>query len=183
MKTQPQAEWLKGIDDDQNIVGLENVQNTPKAQAGRKWFLSKVLAPFIKFGHYETRTGKIRLGDWEHAEQILVVDATSAGTSVITCPATYKYRVEFAKVMNSTRAPLPYVEIVKNGATMDFTGIAAATAGIAIPIIGGAENQANQVSMKGPVELYPAETLTLGDDNFVAADVMEYGFIIRRLPV
>lgn len=179
--SQTKENWLKVIDRFQNIESPENLVITP-LQRVRFW-LSKIVNPMATMYHYDTRTGKFVLGDWEHAEQIELIDATSLGTEVLTCPAGYVYRVEFAKVMNGNRAPAPYLTIVKGGITMDITFLAAANAAVAIPVIGGYENQENQIYVQGPIELYPGDSITIADDNFVAADVMEYGWFYKRLAI
>ena len=86
MKGKQQQEWLREVDLDQNIQGLEQIEQTIKNEETRKWFLSQMLAGNVAFARYNPVTGFIELGAEDRNAHTFVLSTTSAQNTDFVIP-------------------------------------------------------------------------------------------------
>lgn len=172
-----QQEWLRKIELDQNIVGLETIEDTLKNEAFRKWFLSQVLSPTINMGHYNNDTGRIVLNA---AIPGLSFNTAAVATHTLTVPAGSTYRVIAGAFVNNTRNYGGTLTASIGGQAMTFMSSAAGstTLGRWCIWIGSAGLNASNAypGIAGPVVLAAGDTITFTDASFVAGDDMEFYF-------
>lgn len=96
--------------------------------------------------------------------------AVGAASYDLAAAAGHAYKVKYLALANATRAPKVYLGC-DFGAAQDLVYQASNnTQGETVPMIGGYEKDA--VNIQGPVWLQPGDSLTIGDENYVAGDVI-----------
>lgn len=183
MKPENQAEWLKGIDEDQNLVGLENISTPKRNQGGRRWFLSKLLALRVKLGQYDARSGKIVLS--EFPIPAASYDATTTADALtLTCEAGYDYEVYLAAASDTDNAFVLTLTGTIGGVACG--GLPSMTAGVAAGdwgfVIGGVNNlgAATDTSLLNSVWLAPGDSLTITIVGFASPDANHKVFLYRK---
>jgi len=179
-KPKGQAEWLKDIEPDQNVIGINTLDETRKDEAGRKYFVSQVLQPGIEFGRYDRNTGKYTLSQYN--AMVVSQNVAAQAALTLTNPTTSGvfYRVHVAGIMNSTRLSARVLSGTIGGTAI--TSLAYQGAGLQSRtdiLLGSAGPTSTTISsgIAGPIILSPGDSLTLTDGSFVAGDSMLHFFI------
>ena len=113
-----QTEWLKEIEDDQNVLSLDNIGLT-RWYGLRNWFMSKVLQQCFKIGYYDPETGRFVLGSpgdsytWE-----MEFTTVSIGTLSVVCPEGYRMDIIDGGAQNATQATNIDVDVTISGQTI-----------------------------------------------------------------
>jgi len=179
-----QQEWLRKVELDQNVVGLETIEDTLKNEEFRKWFMSQVLNGTFKMGYYNATTGRFELGA-HIPEQTVQYSAVSADANTFTVPAGARgVKVHVAMTENDTRNYGAVLSGTINGTAVAnlFTAAAAsATSGRSLVMVGaaGPTGATNLSGLSGPIVLLPGDSLTMTLNNFVAADTVFHTWIFE----
>lgn len=174
--------WLGRITDDQNLKDLDHISNTPMS-GERRWWTSRILAPFIKYGWYNPDTGKVALGSLDFFTNESVFTTVSVQALTLTCEAGYRYEVWFAACFNATQISFSALTCNIGGNAIDLAQTATGlTRGVGT-IIGLAQTAAVADLQCAPIGLSPGDTLTLTCSAFAAGNNTEHYFIYRRYKV
>jgi len=168
-----QSQYLKNVEDDQNVNTIVDIMLTVKNTIGKKYFWSKMLNNFFHFGKYNQSTGRIELSN---VEQGIATLATDVATHTLTCPANRRYHVKFCSSVEGGFATRAYsLAAVQSGTTVNYLAAGGVMAvGIAQVLIGtpfcinnaGAFNPA----IPNPITLNPGDTLGITMDGLIAGD-------------
>jgi hypothetical protein len=175
MRKENQQQWLREIDNDQNVQGINTLDDTQKDGAGKRWFPSQVIQPGIVLGHYNPSEGRYELVTPYYGEHTLVYDDTSASTYTLTAPAGHRYRVVWFAHFNITRASTITAQATIGGVTAAAFASSVSANTVAIGrwavAVGGMSSGATNTS---PMEvvLNPGDSITITDTTFVAADTV-----------
>ena len=170
------------IDPDIKITGLAGIYDADNGEFSTDALrdLITALAAIADSGFFSTGN----MNDAGLQNTITDVNVTSAAALVHTCPTATMDEVFVAALRNSTRAPAVSLSYTPFGGTAEIIGPVAGAAAGTVVILGGDSADFNnaqpEFGMKGPLRMTSGDTLEIADGNFVAADVMRKGFIIRR---
>jgi len=185
-----QAEWLKKIEPDQNVNGLERFIATIKNELGRKWFHSQVLQPTTPTAWYNPTSGRYVLGPHGYFVPGSSYTTTSQAALTLTCPTSHRYRVYYASCRNATQASTISLSANIGGnaitdmLTPGSTGIL--TTNVAVGACGAVGDLAGNPSTPitpNEVWLNAGDTLTMTLTTYAAANNTEHIFLFEDYPV
>lgn len=173
-KPEHMSKWLEKIEEDQNVKGIETLDDTIKNDYGRHWFLRQDLSPTIETGVYNSVTGRINKRYGKYATS---ANTTSQATHTLTCPAGRRYIVTHAGYSNGNRATVGSLTL--NGGVIT-NGTTAGGAAIMWNMIGSTvSGQSNALAFNQSIQtlvLEEGDVLVITDGSFVAADTMRHYF-------
>lgn len=174
-RLETQAQWLKEIEPDQNIEGIETAILPDLRARFKKWFSSHVIQPTVALARYNPITGKYELGPEDRNADTLVTSVVSAATTDFVITDGQTWEIVLLGAQNNTRAsgiellyydgtnsfPLP------NHTTVGSTAVAATPRTF--------ETRSFKITGNGTVAIRVVIT------TFVAADAIRCIFMYRRV--
>lgn len=185
MSGKPQAEHLKGIEDDQSVYGLNNIMTTIRSQLRRAWFASQALIPTMHVFNYNCNTARY---EYAHGNDVVATNTTSAAAATLTCPANRLYRVKFVSSQDGTTGVSYNLTGNIGGTAVTFLVDASPVAIAEIQPIVGVSLFVDQAvtfhaGIPNPIELRAGDTLTVTAVGFIAADLRATVFIYEEIIV
>lgn len=178
-KPEGQAKWLEKVEKDQNISGLNTLDDTLKNEAGRHWFPSQSIQPSIPVSYYDQINGYYVMGTPTTGR--VYITRSEVSQAVYTFTAQFRCRIIYLSHRNDTRAHGSTVSI--KGTELIGSAVTAFTQAREHPIIGGISNVDEAVvqGLNSGIILEIGETLVHTDATFVAADVTERVIVYQRV--
>lgn len=180
----PQSKHLERIEPDQSIQGINNMDNTIRTEAGRKWFISQAMLPHLSIGQYNSITGRF---EFSHGQLSSYNDTASDATATLTCPANRIYRVLFVSALDATTATSYVLQAVIGGTTITLMpndvnnmpiGETHVIMGTTLSLDSGG---VTHPTITIPITLRPGDTMTVTASDFVALDNMDFWFIFEEI--
>jgi len=183
MAGKQQSEWLKEIDDDQNVNGLERLTTTLKNALNKHWFHSQVIQPTTQLFQYNSVTG--RYETMFSDTQTITANTANAATSTLTCPAGRSYKVYWATRNNATRAATYTLDAVINGVALALIPDDGQTIAINEARLFFGPSSYLDLGTLGHIVLpyiilQPGDTLTITDTTWVALDGQTTNWIYQE---
>lgn len=174
-RLETQAQWLKEIEPDQNIEGIETAILPDLRARFKKWFHSHVIQPTVALARYNPLTGKYELGPEDRNAHTLAFSTTSAQVTdfVITNGQTW----EILWFGGEDQTTASFNDLMYFDGTNEFPLPNFTTAGSATNVGQG------YVMGMGPVRLTGNGTIALRYRavNFVALDAIRVWLVYRRV--
>lgn len=180
--------WLKEIELDQNLRGIDSLPLTVKNEQGRLWYLSQVLNPELDQGHYDPNDGRYHNGPYVPHTATNYTSAVNNTTQTLTCPASRAYKVTAVGLMNNTTAPQftsVYTPLGGTASTLTSMGGAGTATNSMNFCIGGVARggplteTAGEI-LNGPLWMRPGDTLAVTQTNPVAGDTISILFVYEE---
>lgn len=84
---QEASKWLRKVDEDQNLSGLNNMDLTLRNGPHKPFFVSQVIQPVVSVGSYDNITGRYEPGSGERGAILIETSTVSAQTTTFLIPA------------------------------------------------------------------------------------------------
>lgn len=141
-KGEPMSKWLQTIEDDQNVQGIGNLDDTTRNDAGRHFFVRQDIAP--AYATYDPITGRLNQGGTPlPTTRTAVSSALNTPTLTLTCAANRAYKVIFAGGDNNTTAAswrVVYTPFGGTAAQLLDSGTGTTAVNVTTSLIGGSSN-------------------------------------------
>lgn len=180
-KPEHMSKWLEKIEEDQNVKGIDTLDDTVKNDYGRHWFLRQDIAPNLDMGVYNSTNGRFEKshGSWR-ATTFSAAHPTVSNT--LTAPAGHLYRVHFAYISDDFTNYQVNMTGSINGQAVAFLSLSTAmTAGVNFIAIGIPFNIDNAggltPAIPSVIELRSGDTAAMTITGAVGGDTIAGGWV------